>query len=79
MDDSTIDVTVENGVVTLTGAVDSDAGKRAAERAIKRVPGVWAVVNDLMVCEGVDWTDPDVAPDASQGLKLRPVLQRMFS
>jgi osmotically-inducible protein OsmY len=78
VDHSAIDVTVNDGVVTLAGVVDSDAGKRAAARTAKRVRGVWAVVNDLTVREEVDWTDADVAPDASQALKLRPVLQRMF-
>ena len=78
VDHSAIDVTVNDGVVTLAGVVDSDAGRRAAERAAKRVRGVWAVVNDLTVREEVEWTDADVSPDASQALKLRPALQRMF-
>jgi osmotically-inducible protein OsmY len=76
--DSTIDVSVDEGLVTLTGAVGSDAGRRAAERTAKRVQGVWAVVNDLMVREEVDWTEADVEPDATQALKLRPALQRTF-
>jgi osmotically-inducible protein OsmY len=76
--DSVIDITVDDGVVTLMGVIDSHAGKRAAERVAKRVPGVWAVVNDLTVHAKVDWTDADVAADTTQAVKLRPVFQRMF-
>jgi osmotically-inducible protein OsmY len=76
--DRAIDVSVDEGLVTLTGVIESDAGRRAAERTVRRLRGVWAVVNHLMVREKADWTETDVAPDASQGLKLRPVLQRMF-
>ena len=78
VEDSAIDVTVNDGVVTLTGVIESHAGKRAAERVAKRVPGVWAVANDLAVHPKVDWTDADVATDTTQAVKLRPVFQRMF-
>ena len=44
-----IGVAVEDGVVTLTGYVDSYAAKLAAERATQRVYGVRAVANDLQV------------------------------
>jgi osmotically-inducible protein OsmY len=37
---SGIGVTAKNGVVTLTGYIDTYAGKLAAERAAKRVRGV---------------------------------------
>ena len=78
VDDSVIDVTVNDGVVTLTGVIDSHAGKRAAERVAKRVRGVWAVVNDLTVQVKANWTDADVAADTTQAAKLRPVFQRVF-
>ena len=76
--DDVIDVAVNEGVVTLTGVIDSYAGKLAAERVAKRIPGVWAVANDLTVRAKVDWTDADMAADATQAVKLRPVFQRMF-
>jgi osmotically-inducible protein OsmY len=44
-----IAVTVNDGVVTLEGAVDSYAEKSAAERAVKRVPGVKALAVELEV------------------------------
>lgn len=78
VEDSVIDVTVNDGVVTLTGVIDSYAGKRAAERVAKRVRGVWAVANDLTVQVKGDWTDADVAADTTQAVKLRPVFLRVF-
>ena len=44
-----IGVTVKDGVVTLTGWVDSYLKKMAAEEAAHRVPGVKAVANDIEV------------------------------
>lgn len=44
-----LDVTVEGGIVTLTGRVTSLAEKQAAEDAVKRVSGVKAVANDIEV------------------------------
>jgi len=44
-----IGVAVENGVVSLLGAVDSYAEKWAAEDATKRVNGVRTVAQDLEV------------------------------
>ncbi len=45
---SQVDVTIsDHGVVTLTGLVKSYAEKVAAERAVRRVRGVHAVVNDI--------------------------------
>jgi len=44
-----IGVVVRNGVVTLTGLVDSFAKKWAAEEAARRVRGVKAVANDIEV------------------------------
>ena len=78
MKGSVIDVSVNDGVVTLTGVIDSDAGKLAAERTAKRIPGVWAVSNDLTVQVKVDRTDADRAADTTQAAKLRPVFQRVF-
>jgi osmotically-inducible protein OsmY len=44
-----IGVAVKDGVVTLTGWVDSYAKKLAAERAAHRVRGVKAVANEIEV------------------------------
>ena len=40
---------MSNGVVTLTGHVSSDAQKRAAECAARRVKGVRAVAEEIEV------------------------------
>jgi osmotically-inducible protein OsmY len=49
VDHAHIGVTARNGVITLTGFVDSYAGKLAAERAARRVKGVKAIAQDLEV------------------------------
>jgi len=74
VDDSAIGVSARTGVITLTGFIDSYAGKLAAERSAKHVRGVRAVANDITVRPMVGRTDADIAQDAAQGLKLRPPL-----
>ncbi|MET8084642.1 BON domain-containing protein [Micromonospora sp. NPDC005194] len=66
-----IGVTVAEGVVTLTGRVDSYAKKWAAERAAHRVVGVRAVANDLTVQlpGSHERADPDVAAAAGHALE----------
>lgn len=71
VDNSAVGVVAKNGVVTLTGFIDSYAGKLAAERAAKRVRGVRAVANDVEVRLKLDRTDVDIARDAARALELR--------
>jgi hyperosmotically inducible periplasmic protein len=47
--DSTINVDVDNNVVTLRGSVANAAGKAAAEKAAKAVDGVKSVTNKLEI------------------------------
>jgi osmotically-inducible protein OsmY len=58
-----IGVTVNDGVVTLTGHVPSYAEKHAAEKAAKRVYGVKAVADELDVklSGSLERTDEDIA------------------
>jgi osmotically-inducible protein OsmY len=49
VDDSAVGVAAKEDVVTLTGFIGSYAGKLAAERVVKRVRGVRAVANDIIV------------------------------
>ncbi|HEX3233997.1 MAG TPA: BON domain-containing protein [Gemmatimonadales bacterium] len=49
VDPALIRVTVDNGLVTLSGVVSSYAQKVVAERAVKRVPEVKAVASNLEV------------------------------
>ncbi len=67
---SGIGVAARSGAVTLTGSIDTYAGKLAAERAAKRVHGVRAVANDLEVRLVAGRTDADIAADAATMLKL---------
>jgi len=66
-----IGATVKDGVVTLEGTVDSYAEKWAAERAVKRLPGVKALAVELEVklpgsCER---NDADIARTAKNVLE----------
>ena len=74
VDDSAVGVAAKDGTVTLTGFIDSYAGKLAAERAVKRVRGVRAVANDIVVRVKVDRTDADIAADAARALTLHPAI-----
>lgn len=47
--DSTITVTVNDGVVTLSGEVEDESVKNASESSLYEVKGVRSVINDLRV------------------------------
>jgi osmotically-inducible protein OsmY len=66
-----IGVGVKDGVVTLSGFIESYYEKNHAERAAKRVHGVQAVANDLEVKlrTGKERPDPDIARAAIQALE----------
>lgn len=66
-----IGVSVHNGVVTLSGFVDSYSEKYDAERVAKRVFGVKAVANDLEVKipSAAKRTDPEIAEAAVRALE----------
>ena len=71
VDAAAVGVTAKDHTVTLTGYVDTYAGKLAAERAAKRVHGVRAVANDIEVRLKLARTDSDIAADAARALELR--------
>ncbi|HEX5596416.1 MAG TPA: BON domain-containing protein [Micromonosporaceae bacterium] len=66
-----IGVVVAEGVVTLTGWVESYARKWAAEQAAHRVRGVRAVANDVQVrlTGSAERTDEEIALAATRGLE----------
>jgi len=64
-----IGVAVEDGVVTLTGHVESLREVLAAERAVKRVNGVRSLANDLHVKTPFERTDTDIAREALHRLR----------
>lgn len=68
---SEIGVSVKNGVVTLSGYVNSYSKKIAAENAAKRVKGVQAVAEDIEVRLGIDGqrNDTEIARAALDAFK----------
>jgi osmotically-inducible protein OsmY len=66
-----VGVTVKDGVVTLTGWLDSYTKKWAAEEAARRVRGVKAVANDIEVRlpGSSERTDADIAAAAARALE----------
>lgn len=71
IDETQIGVIVEDGIVTLTGVVDSYSKKLAAEKAAKGVYGVKAVAEDIEVRYGAGdgKTDTEIAKAAVDALK----------
>ena len=64
-----IALTASDGVIALTGFVNSYAEKVAAEHAVKRVHGVRGVANDIQVKLRDQRTDPEIAEDAVHALR----------
>ena len=64
-----IGVAVKDGVVTLTGTVDTYLNKWRAEQAAHYVTGVTAVANDVAVRTIGERTDSDIAAAAVHALK----------
>ena len=62
-------VDADDGVVTLTGTVESLAMSIAAERAAKRVPGVRSIANDLHLRTAAEHTDTAIAHEALHRLR----------
>lgn len=70
LDVAAIGVTVKNGVVTLTGTVDTYAKKLEAENAAKKVAGVKAVVEKIEIDHNhTIRTDEDIAAEVIDSLK----------
>jgi osmotically-inducible protein OsmY len=71
IDDKRIGVTVQSGVVTLTGDVPHYSSRWTAEDVVKRVGGVRAIANDIEVRipSSSARTDTDVAAAAANALQ----------
>lgn len=69
-----IGVQVDDGVVTLTGTVDTYAKKMAAERSAQKIIGVRAVANDLSVRTRATRNDTDIAQAAASALEANSLL-----
>src|SRR5687767_2001776 len=73
-----IGVEVKDGVVTLSGHLDSFAEKVAAQRAVERVPGVKGIAVEIDVrVPGQDRrSDTDIAAAAKAALEIDAVIPR---
>lgn len=71
-----IGVIVKDGVVTLTGHLDSFAEKHAAEHAVRRVAGVRAIALELDIKLSSDHqrSDSEIAQAAADALRLNSLL-----
>ena len=69
LDASIIVVSTREGVVTLSGYVETCAEKTVAERIVSEVFGVRAVVNDLEVRVGLHRIDPNVTRETVGALR----------
>jgi osmotically-inducible protein OsmY len=75
-----IDVAVEDGVVRLSGTVQSLAEKLHAERIAKRVKGISAVDNSIDIEAAAKRTDEEIAADIRKQLSFDPyVAHRMIT
>ena len=74
---SEIGVSVKNGIVTLSGQVDTYSKKIAAEKAPKRVAGVKAVAEDIQVGVSPVYskTDTEIAQAVLNALKWHSAVQ----
>lgn len=78
VNDNEIGVEVRDGVVTLSGNLDSYAEKYAAEKAAQRVAGVkgLAVEIDIVLPGSSRRTDADIARTASHGLEWNALVPK---
>jgi len=77
-DNLKISVTVNNGVVTLAGEVDSYAKKLAADLAVRRVVGVKEVVDNIKVKlpDSFKLTDEEIGRKAIHAIELNVSIPR---
>ena len=68
IDARSLGVCASEGIVTLSGFTDTYAEKLAAERAVKRIRGVRAVANEIVVRLRHPRTDEDIARDAADAI-----------
>lgn len=74
LDPAEIGVEVSDGVVMLSGIVNSWEKRQAAQEAAHRVEGVLDVVNDIQVVlpGSAGWTDVEIARQVRRALELDP-------
>ena len=66
VDAERIEVRVQDGVAILTGNVRSEAESWSAADAVRRVPGVQRVVNEMMITRETSVLSADTAADIAR-------------
>ncbi len=70
-----IDVSTENGVVTLTGTVNNILAKKRAESVAETIKGVRAVVNSVTVVPSATRSDMEIRDDIQEALLDNPATE----
>ena len=70
-----VDVSVDNGTVTLRGTVDNLKAKRSAEQDARNTVGVWSVNNRLMVQLDTPPTDSEIEDRIDTALLRSPATE----
>jgi len=71
-----IGVAVDEGTVTLAGAVDNLRAKMAAERDARHTPGVWSIINEISVRPMPYVQDIIIAKRVKEALDRNPYVER---
>jgi osmotically-inducible protein OsmY len=71
-----IGVTVSDGIVTLTGFVDTPAERLAAENAVKGVGGVKGIADEIEVRHLSMFHDTDIASNAVHAIESQPLVPK---
>lgn len=76
VDATDIEVTVEKGIVSLRGFVDSRHSKRIAERAIEHISGVEDVRNMLILKRHLDLEEDKIIARGDDGLFTQEIQKK---
>lgn len=71
-DADNIDVTVDNGIVTLAGTVASDAERRLVTQIVEGVKGIQEINNNLALRYDQQWTDVEIQREIQRRFRLFP-------
>jgi osmotically-inducible protein OsmY len=69
-------VIVSDGIVTLTGSVDTPAERLAAEYAVKGVAGVKGIADEIQVRQVSPLNDTEIARNTVHALESQPLVPR---
>jgi osmotically-inducible protein OsmY len=71
-----IGVTASDGIVTLTGFVDTNAERLAAEHAIKGVDGIKGIADEIQVRQLSTLNDTDIARNAVRAIESQALVPK---